>query len=147
LVWDVIKMDEGQLQQHLDRLMRSMVERTLHELLDAEPDQLYGVQRYQRSPERVYTLAGSYTRTLQTRRKKWIYGCHGSVNSLRDADHRTLPPQRAVGGGDLTVTDHAGGAAPDADGRQLPRRGVSTRAGGGRGCDTSPGPNGARAAA
>jgi putative transposase len=63
----VLRIDRGQLHQHLDRLVRDSVEQTLNALLDAEADQLCGAQRYQRSPDRVDTRSGSYTRTLQTR--------------------------------------------------------------------------------
>jgi transposase-like protein len=66
-VRDVIKIDQAQLHQHLDQIVRDSVEQTLNALLDAEADQLCGAKRYQRSPERVDTRAGSYTRQLQTR--------------------------------------------------------------------------------
>jgi transposase-like protein len=42
------------------------VEETLNGLLDAEADRLCGAGRYERSPDRVDTRAGSYTRGLQT---------------------------------------------------------------------------------
>jgi transposase-like protein len=64
---DVLKIDQAQLHQHLDRLVRDSVEQTLNALLDAEADQLCGAKRYERSPDRVDTRAGSYARTLQTR--------------------------------------------------------------------------------
>lgn len=66
-VRDVLRIDQAQLHQHLDRLVRDSVEQTLNALLDAEADQLCGAKRYERSPERVDTRAGSYTRQLQTR--------------------------------------------------------------------------------
>jgi transposase-like protein len=64
---EILRIDQGQLHQHLDQLVRDSVEQTLNALLDAEADQLCGAQRYERSPDRVDTRAGSYTRTLQTR--------------------------------------------------------------------------------
>src|SRR5262249_1427807 len=66
-VRDVIKSDAAQLQKHLDQIVRDSVEATLNGLLDAEADQLCGAQRYERSPDRVDTRAGSYSRKLQTR--------------------------------------------------------------------------------
>jgi transposase-like protein len=64
---DVLKIDQAQLHQHLDQLVRDSVEQTLNALLDAEADQLCGAKRYERNPERVDTRAGSYPRQLQTR--------------------------------------------------------------------------------
>ena len=43
------------------------MENTLNSLLDAEADALCGASRYERSPERVDTRAGYYTRQLQTK--------------------------------------------------------------------------------
>jgi putative transposase len=64
---DVLRIDQAQLHQHLDRIVRDSVEQTLNALLDAEADQLCGAKRYERSPDRVDTRAGSYPRKLQTR--------------------------------------------------------------------------------
>jgi transposase-like protein len=66
-VRDVIKIDEAQLTKHLDQVVRATVEETLNTLLDAEADRLCGARRYERSPDRLDTRAGSYPRTLQTR--------------------------------------------------------------------------------
>jgi putative transposase len=63
----VIQVDHDQVQRHLDRLVRDSVETTLNALLDAEADALCGAQRYQRSPDRVDTRAGHYTRKLHTK--------------------------------------------------------------------------------
>jgi transposase-like protein len=63
----VIQVDQEQIHKHLDGLVRDSVEQTLNALLDAEADQLCGAQRYQRSPERLDTRAGHYTRGLATR--------------------------------------------------------------------------------
>ena len=43
------------------------VEETLNALLDAEADVIYNAQRYEHSPDRVDTRAGSYTRKLHTK--------------------------------------------------------------------------------
>jgi putative transposase len=64
---DVIRIDEGQIKTHLDQVVRDTVEQTLNALLDAEADALCGAKRYQRSPDRVDTRAGSYDRRLQTK--------------------------------------------------------------------------------
>jgi putative transposase len=64
---DVIRIDEGQLHKHLDGVVRDSVEQTLNALLDAEADRLCNAQRYQRSPDRLDTRAGSYPRTLHTK--------------------------------------------------------------------------------
>lgn len=64
---DVIRVDEGQIQVHLDQVVRDTVEQTLNALLDAEADALCGAKRYQRSPDRVDTRAGRYDRKLHTK--------------------------------------------------------------------------------
>ena len=64
---DAIKVDGEAVRGHLDELVRSTVEETLNNLLDAEADQLCGAKRYERSPDRVDTRAGSYTRQLETK--------------------------------------------------------------------------------
>ena len=63
----VIQVDHDQVHKHLDALVRDSVEQTLNALLDAEADQLCGAKRYERSPERLDTRAGHYTRGLVTR--------------------------------------------------------------------------------
>jgi transposase-like protein len=64
---DVIRIDHGQIKTHLDQVVRDTVEQTLNALLDAEADALCGAKRYQRSPDRVDTRAGSYDRKLHTK--------------------------------------------------------------------------------
>ncbi len=63
----VIRIDEGEIRGHLDELVRGTVEETLNGLLDAEADEMCRAQRYERSPDRVDTRAGHYTRKLQTK--------------------------------------------------------------------------------
>jgi transposase-like protein len=53
------------------RVVRSSVEETLNALLQAEADTICGATRYERSPERMDTRAGSYERKLETRRA-WL---------------------------------------------------------------------------
>jgi transposase-like protein len=61
-----IRVDEQQLQGHVNEVVRSSVEDTLNAMLEAEADQLVRAQRYERSPERTDTRAGHYTRKLKT---------------------------------------------------------------------------------
>ena len=63
----IISIDEGEIRNHLDQMVKKSVEDTLNSLLDAEADALYRASRYERSPERVDTRAGYYTRQLQTK--------------------------------------------------------------------------------
>lgn len=64
---DAIKIDGDAVRGHLDELVRSTVEETLNNLLDAEADQLCGAKRYERTADRVDTRAGSYARQLETK--------------------------------------------------------------------------------
>ena len=61
------QIDEEQVRGHVDEVVRQSVEETLNGLLDAEADQLCRAERYERSPDRVDTRAGSYERKLQTK--------------------------------------------------------------------------------
>ena len=63
----VIRIDEGEIRGHLDEMVRGTVEETLNSLLDAEADEMCNAQRYERSPDRVDTRAGHYTRKLHTK--------------------------------------------------------------------------------
>lgn len=63
----VVNIDEAKIENHLDKLVRGTVEQTLNAMLEAEADALCGAQRYERSPERVDTRAGSYERKLHTK--------------------------------------------------------------------------------
>ena len=57
LQW-AIRIDEGELRGHLDKLGRGTVEETLNALLDEEADRMCLAQRYERSPDRIDTRAG-----------------------------------------------------------------------------------------
>jgi transposase-like protein len=63
----IIQIDQEQVRGHVDEVVRRSVQETLNGLLDAEADQLCRAQRYERSPDRVDTRAGSYERKLQTK--------------------------------------------------------------------------------
>ena len=61
-----IKINEKEIGDHLNQLVRQSVEDTLNSLLDAEADAICNAVRYQRSPDRLDTRAGSYKRKLLT---------------------------------------------------------------------------------
>jgi len=63
----MVHVDEARIRGHVDEVVRQSVEETLNGLLEAEADQLCGAKRYERSPDRVDTRAGSYDRQLQTK--------------------------------------------------------------------------------
>jgi transposase-like protein len=63
----LIEIDQGQLRQHVDGLVRDAVEDTLNALLDAEADALCGAKKYERSPDRTDYRAGAYPRQFQTK--------------------------------------------------------------------------------
>ena len=63
----VIKIDETQIQNHLDQMVRSTVEETLNGLLDAEAEQLCNAKRYERTDERTNARAGHYKRHFHTK--------------------------------------------------------------------------------
>jgi transposase-like protein len=63
-----LRVDEEKLLRgHVDEVVRSSVEETLNELLDAEADRICRAQRYERSPERTDSRAGHYERKLETK--------------------------------------------------------------------------------
>jgi putative transposase len=63
----IIRIEQEQLNRHLDKVVRGTVEQTLNGLLDAEADRLCGAGRYERSEARKDTRAGHYTRKLDTK--------------------------------------------------------------------------------
>ena len=64
---EVIRIDGEGIQSRLGEMVRSTVEQTLNELLDAEADRLCNAGRYERSPDRQDTRAGHYKRGLHTK--------------------------------------------------------------------------------
>jgi transposase-like protein len=83
----IIKIDEGLVKRELNDIVRDTVEETLNKLLDAEADQLCGAGRYERSPDRIDTRAGSYERSLETKA--------GKVK-LKVPKLRTIPFESAI---------------------------------------------------
>ena len=63
----VVHIDDSRIQDHLGEMVRGTVEQTLNAMLDAEADAMCGAQRYERSPDRIDTRAGSYERSFHSR--------------------------------------------------------------------------------
>ena len=61
-----IKIDEKEIQGNIDGLERQSVEYTLNALLNAEADAICNASCYQRTPDRLDILAGSFHRKLLT---------------------------------------------------------------------------------
>jgi len=83
----IIRIEQEQLNRHLDKVVKGTVERTLNELLDAEADMLCGAGRYERTEARKDTRAGHYTRKLETKA--------GQIN-LKVPKLRTLTFETAI---------------------------------------------------
>ena len=62
----VIKIDEARIKNHLGEMVRSTVEETLNDMLNAEADRLCNAQRYERTEARADGRAGHYKRKLHT---------------------------------------------------------------------------------
>jgi transposase-like protein len=84
---EAIRVDTAELRGHVDAVVRSSVEETLNALLQAEADGICGATRYERSPERIDTRAGSYERKLETK---------AGVVTLRVPKLRSLPFETAI---------------------------------------------------
>ncbi|EPG72638.1 transposase, mutator-like family protein [Leptospira fainei serovar Hurstbridge str. BUT 6] len=76
-----------QLKKDLNELVRGSVEETLNALLDEEADKLCQASKYERSPDRVDTRAGSYNRNFETKA--------GKVK-LKVPKLRTIPFESAI---------------------------------------------------
>ena len=63
----IFTLDASRVESHLDKTVRKTVEKALNDLLDAEADDLCGAKRYERSPDRIDSRAGHYTRVLETK--------------------------------------------------------------------------------
>ena len=83
----VLKLDAGKIESHLDGKVRQAVEDVLNGMLTAEADALCNARRYERSPDRTDTRAGQYQRKLQTKA--------GEV-TLNVPKLRTLPFETAI---------------------------------------------------
>jgi putative transposase len=63
----IIQFNESAIKDHLGEMVRSTVEETLNQMLDAEADHLCNAEKYQCSEARKDTRAGHYQRKLHTR--------------------------------------------------------------------------------
>ena len=63
----IIQLNEEAVKDHLGEMVRSTVEETLNQMLEAEADRLCNAERYERTEARVDTRAGHYQRKLTTR--------------------------------------------------------------------------------
>jgi putative transposase len=83
----IIRIEQDQLNRHLDKVVRGTVEQTINALLDAEADRLCQAGRYQRTENRKDRRAGHYTRKLDTKA--------GPVQ-IKMPKLRTLPFETAI---------------------------------------------------
>ena len=88
-----IQVDEGQLQGHVDEVVRASVEETLNTRLEAEADQLCQAQRYERSP-RPGRYAGRSLRPEAADQSggRNAEGPQAPDAAIRDGDYRTVSP-------------------------------------------------------
>ena len=63
----MLRLDETHLRGHLDEMVRSTVEQTLNDLLDAEAESLCSAKHYERNQERSAYRSGHYERELETK--------------------------------------------------------------------------------
>ena len=63
----ILTLNAGKVESYLDAKVRQAAEKVLNDLLDAEADELCGAKRYERSPDRLDTRAGTYQRSLATK--------------------------------------------------------------------------------
>ena len=83
-------------------MVRSSAEETLNGLLDAEADRLCRAMRYGRTPDRIDTRAGSYSRKLQAKAgEARLKNSSAAESTAGNADHRALPAPRVVGRGSI----------------------------------------------
>jgi len=83
----LIKIDQGELKNHLDEMVKTTVEEALNALLDAEADRLAGAGKYERTEARKDYRSGHYSRKLQTKA--------GEVN-LKMPKLRKVPFETAI---------------------------------------------------
>jgi putative transposase len=63
----IIQFNEEVVKDHLGEMVRSTVEETLNQMLEAEADRLCNAEKYERTEARQDTRAGHYQRKLQTK--------------------------------------------------------------------------------
>ncbi len=62
----IIQLNENAVRNHLGQIVRSTVEQTLNEMLDAEADRLCNAEKYLRHDACTGPRPGHYQRKLQT---------------------------------------------------------------------------------
>ncbi|MFP4037084.1 MAG: transposase [Desulfobacteraceae bacterium] len=82
----IIHFDEAAVRDHLGEMVRSTVEETLNQMLEAEADRLCNAEKYERTEARKDTRAGHYQRKQQTRAAEVSL-------KMPDLRRQTLPPQ------------------------------------------------------
>jgi len=63
----IIHLNEDAVRDHLGQIVRSTVEETLNQMLDAEADRLCNAEKFERNEGRTDTRAGHYQRKLHTK--------------------------------------------------------------------------------
>jgi len=86
IVKNIVSIDEGKIQSHVNGIVRSTVEETLNGLLDAEAERLCGASKYERTDTRKDSRAGHYDRKLQTQA--------GEVELVFDVAHNSDSAER-----------------------------------------------------
>ena len=64
---NIVNINEGLVRNQLDKMVRSTVEQTLNDMLDAEAEQICNAQKWERTTERKDSRAGYYKRNFHTK--------------------------------------------------------------------------------
>ncbi|MCH5277350.1 MAG: transposase [Desulfovibrionaceae bacterium] len=92
----VIQVNEGELRQHVSKIVRESLEDTLNAMLEAEADTLCQARWYERNAERASTRAGHDTRSVQA--------TPGQVKRKKAFAQQKDLPKKAVAGMTLSPT-------------------------------------------
>ena len=92
----VIRIEQEQLNNHLDKAVRGTMERTLNEIIDAEAHRWCGSGRYERTEARKDISVGHYARVGDQRRPGKAQSSQAAHNDLRNRHYRVLPPARKL---------------------------------------------------
>ena len=63
----IFSINEGLVKDHLGEMVRSTVEDTLHQMLDAEAERMCNAQKWERNDARTDSRAGYYKRDFQAK--------------------------------------------------------------------------------
>ena len=86
--------DEGQLQGHVDEVVRTSVEEILNAMPEAEADELSG-PTLQAVAERRPRARASLAEARDQGREGDVAGAEAAVLPLREGDYRAIPPPGA----------------------------------------------------